>query len=327
MLKIKELGEFGFIDSIKLGKTVDDLKVGIGDDAAIISPHEEFDIAVTTDILVEGSHFFADTDPFAIGYRSMCANLSDIAAMGAIPKFYFVSLGINPERDFGYVKDIYRGLNYLAEQFDTNLAGGDTIKSDKTIISITLIGYVEKSVAIKREGKIEDRDLIVSVGPLGYSGAGLEVIKNKLDGFDEQAKVFLYPYPQVVAGRILAHSKLVRVMMDNSDGLASCIENLVIKNGFGAILFEEELFDEKLKAIAEITNRDYLDFVFNGGEDFGLVAVVRRDGFLDLSTFLEKSLINNNVKIIGEITQERKIVLRRLDNSFLEIKKTGYVQF
>ncbi|AWB09850.1 MAG TPA: thiamine-phosphate kinase [Thermodesulfobium narugense] len=327
MLKIKDIGEFGFIDSIKPEETVEDLKVGIGDDAAIISPYGEFDIVVTTDMLVEGTHFLADTDPFAIGYRSMCANLSDIAAMGAIPKFYFVSLGINPERDFNYARDIYKGFNSLAEQFNTHLAGGDTVKSDKTIISITLIGYVEKSITIERKGKIEAKDLVISVGPLGYSGAGLEVIKNKFDGFDELVKVFLYPYPQIIAGRILGQSKLVRVMMDNSDGLASCIENLVVKNGFGAILFEEGLFDERLKAIAEFTNRNYLDFVFNGGEDFGLVAVIKKDGFLDLSYFLEKSLFNNSVKVIGEITQNKEIILKRLDNSLLEINKSGYVQF
>ncbi|MEO1785250.1 thiamine-phosphate kinase [Thermodesulfobium sp. 4217-1] len=325
MLKIKDLGEFGFINSINPKETVADLKLGIGDDAAVISPPEGFDLVITTDMLVEGKHFLADTNPYAVGYRSMCANLSDIAAMGAIPKFYFISLGINPERDFDYIEDIYKGLNGLAEKFNTHLAGGDTIKSENTIISITLISYVEKSMAIKREGEIEVGDLIVSVGPLGYSGAGLEVIKNKFDGFDEQVEVFLYPYPQVIAGRILGQSKLIRVMMDNSDGLASCIENLVVKNGFGAMLFEEEIFDEKLKAIAEITNKEYLDFVFNGGEDFGLVAVVKRDSFLDISSSLKKS--SDKVKIIGEVCDDKKVVLKKIDGSICAINKSGYTQF
>ncbi len=325
MLKIKDLGEFGFINSINPKETVVDLKLGIGDDAAVISPPEGFDLVITTDILVEGKHFLADTSPYAVGHRSMCANLSDIAAMGAIPKFYFISLGINPERDFDYIEDIYKGLNGLAEKFNTHLAGGDTIKSENTIISITLIGYVEKSMAIKREGEIEAGDLIVSVGPLGYSGAGLEVIKNKFDGFDEQIEVFLYPYPQVIAGRILGQSKLVRVMMDNSDGLASCIENLVVKNSFGAVLFEEEIFDEKLKTIGEITNKEYLDFVFNGGEDFGLVAVVKRDSFLDISSSLKK--LSNKVKIIGEVCGDKKVVLKKIDGSICVINKSGYTQF
>jgi thiamine-monophosphate kinase len=327
MLKIKDLGEFGFINSINPKETVAGLRLGIGDDAAVISPPEGFDLVITTDMLMEGKHFLSDTNPYAIGHRSVCANLSDIAAMGAIPKFYFISLGINPERDFDYVENIYNGLNSLAGQFNTHLAGGDTIKSEKTVISITLIGYAEKSMAIKREGKIEAGDLIVSVGPLGYSGAGLEIVKNKIDGFDEQVETFLYPYPQVIAGRILFQSKLVRVMMDNSDGLSNCIENLVTKNGFGALLFEEQIFDERLQAIAEIINKDYLDFVFNGGEDFGLVAVVKRDDFLGLSSFLERALFDNKVKVIGEITHGERIILKRLDDSFLEIDKSGYVQF
>lgn len=325
MLKIKDLGEFGFINSINPKEIVTDLKLGIGDDAAVISPPEGFDLVITTDMLVEGKHFLTDTNPYAVGYRSMCANLSDIAAMGAIPKFYFISLGINSEKNFDYVKDIYKGLNGLAEKFNTHLAGGDTVESEKTIISITLIGYVEKSMAIKREGRIEAGDLIVSIGPLGYSGAGLEIVKNKISGFDEQVKVFLYPYPQVVSGRVLGQSKLVRVMMDNSDGLSSCIENLVIKNGFGAILFEEEIFDEQLNAIAEITNRDHIDFVFNGGEDFGLVAVVKRDGFLEISSSLQKSC--DKVKIVGEVCEDKKVVLKKIDGSSCVIDKPGYTQF
>ncbi len=327
MLKIKDLGEFGFINRLNPKETVTGLKLGIGDDAAVISPPEGFDVVITTDMLMEGKHFLSDTNPYAIGYRSMCANLSDIAAMGAIPKFYFISLGIDPERDFDYVENIYNGLNSLALQFDTHLAGGDTIKSEKTVLSITLIGYVEKSMAIKREGKIEAKDLIVYIGPLGYSGAGLEVIKNKIDGFDEQVEAFLYPYPQVIAGRILLQSKIVRVMMDNSDGLSNCIENLIIKNGFGALLFEKQIFDERLDAIAEATNKDYLDFVFNGGEDFGLVAVVEKDGFLDLTYFLERALFDSKVKVIGEVIEGEKIVLKRLNDSFLVIEKSGYVQF
>jgi thiamine-monophosphate kinase len=325
MLKIKDLGEFGFINNINPKEIVTDLKLGIGDDAAVISPPEGFDLVITTDMLMEGKHFLADTDPYAVGHRSMCANLSDIAAMGAIPKFYFISLGINPEREFCYVKDIYKGLNELAEKFNTHLAGGDTIKTENTVISITLIGYVEKSMALKRYGRIEVGDLIVSVGPLGYSRAGLEVVKNKINGFVEQVGVFLYPYPQVIAGRILGQSKLAKVMMDNSDGLSSCIENLVIKNGFGAILFEKEIFDDKLKAIAEITNMDYLDFVLNGGEDFGLVAIVKRDNLLNILSSLKKS--SDKIKIVGEICESKKVELKKEDGSLCLLDKSGYTQF
>ena len=179
-MKIEKIGEFGLIELIKRRIFSKDksVLVNIGDDAAVIAPSKDKLLIFTTDTLMEKVHFDLKYFTFEqIGWKAMAANLSDIAAMGGLPKFALVTIGLPVSISVENVISIYDGMNDIAKRYKCKVIGGDTFFSPRGIfVSIALLGEVEKEFLVKRRGARKG-DLICVTGDLGEAQAGLEFLK------------------------------------------------------------------------------------------------------------------------------------------------------
>ena len=220
------VGEFGLIEMIlrSVGKTRS-VRVGIGNDAAVLFFNRHKDLLFTTDMLIEGRHFLRPAaTAFEIGWKAMAVNISDIAAMGGRPTAAVVSAGLPKDLTVGAVRGIYRGLEAISENFKVNVVGGDTNRSEKIVLSVALLGEVARGRAICRSGA-KVGDVIFVSGSLGGSYA---------------SKKHLRFMPRVAEAAYLTRRFKVHAMMDLSDGLASDIHSLADASRVGALLFEAD---------------------------------------------------------------------------------------
>ena len=182
-MRLKQIGEFGFIDKISKGCLIrpDNIIRAIGDDAAAFTVASDQVSLITTDLLVERIHFIRKSiSGFDLGYKSLAVNLSDIAAMGGEAREAFVSIGIPLKCPLDYLEAVYDGMKHLAAKFDVNILGGDTTRSEvDLIINVVVHGTAEKNRLLRRD-TAEPADIIFSTGYLGDSKAGLHLILNDL---------------------------------------------------------------------------------------------------------------------------------------------------
>jgi thiamine-monophosphate kinase len=256
------------------------LVVGIGDDAAVWQPSRSHRSVISTDISIEAVHFRRDLMSLEdAGWRSMAANLSDLAAMGARPVLATVAIGIpadNAERD---VTAIYRGIVACAKRYGIAIAGGDLSRSAAITIAITVVGEVRPSNLKLRSGS-HPGDVLAVTGELGAARAGLL-------GETEGLEAFRRPQPRIAEGRFLAASANVRAMMDCSDGLCTDLARLCVASGCGATL-ESVPVASAARAAAARDDEDAETFALRGGEDFELLLAVRASAFSYLASRFEK---------------------------------------
>lgn len=237
-MDLRKLGEFGLIDVISSGFRAPEGVTGIGDDCAIIPQKNGRDTLVSTDMLVEGSHFLiSDITPYRLGWKSAAVNISDIAAMGGRPVSTFLSFALPKGLDMEWMKEFMRGYRDISDLFGCPLLGGDTTSSpDRLCISVTVLGECPCGTA-KRRGGAQEGDLICVSGPLGDSAGGLRVI---LDGAarDDDALALIerhyMPMPRVGQGLSLSSETGVHAMMDISDGIGSDLRHILRASGKGA---------------------------------------------------------------------------------------------
>ncbi|MCA9401428.1 MAG: thiamine-monophosphate kinase, partial [Candidatus Omnitrophica bacterium] len=166
---IKQLGEFHFIDRIqKKIKYSHQVVHGLGDDTAVVAHDRHFYGLWTTDMLIEGGHFTSKDDPADIGHKSLACSISDVAAMGGLPKYALVSLGMPSSCPVKYIDRLYAGILKTARVYDTDIIGGDTVRSDKIIINVCVYGTVHKKHLVTRSAA-KTGDVIFVTGPLGDS--------------------------------------------------------------------------------------------------------------------------------------------------------------
>ena len=196
------------------------IDLSIGDDAALFRVAEGHQCVVSSDLLIEGRHFFSDVAPFTLGHKSLAVNLSDLAAMGAQPLGFTLSIGL-PRVDTTWLNEFSKGLFALADAFDCPLIGGDTTKSDAIVINITIFGQVPTGQAIFRNGAQVGDDVWVT-GSLGDAAYALNLMQNMPAHSDlEKVRARLeMPTPRVALGCALREAGLARSMLDLSDGLA-----------------------------------------------------------------------------------------------------------
>jgi len=200
--------------------------LGVGDDAALISLSSGMDLAISADMLVAGTHFFLDADAYAIGWKSLAVNVSDMAAMGAKPKWATLAIAL-PEINHAWLAEFSRGLFACAEAFDIDLIGGDTTRGPLTI-SVQIMGEVPAGQAIRRSGAKIDDDIWVS-GNLGSAAAALAHLQNKvvIAGIDLQISLAALhtPQPRVALG--LALRTIANSCIDISDGLLADLGHIL----------------------------------------------------------------------------------------------------
>ncbi len=269
-------GEFGCIDAVcrDLLYRPELVKLGAGDDGAVYVSPPGTDQVISTDTMVEGLHFTAETmAPADVGWKLCTANFSDMAAMGAEPAQLVVSAALPETLPLAWLTACYDGLRAACRRYRVNLLGGDMTGSKQgVVLTAAVVGFVPAGQAVPRSGAAED-DLLVLTGTVGDSAAGLEAIfRGRAGDFPALAERHRRPVPHVEAGRVLREAGF-RALDDITDGLAS-EANEVARASRRDLLIDAAripLSDETRRA-GEAFGIDPLRWALTGGEDYALLA-------------------------------------------------------
>jgi len=257
---------------------------GIGDDCAVLARAGGLLELATTDTLVEGVHFDLAWHPaHLLGRKAVAVNVSDIAAMGGIPRYALLALGLPATLAKAWLDDLLAGFIAALAEYGVVLVGGDTVRSPAgLVLSVTVLGEVAADEVLYRHGASPGDGVWVS-GCLGAAAAGLELCRGGRalpagHPWAPLGRAHLDPVAQVRLGRLLATSGMVRAMMDLSDGLATDLAHLCKESGVGAEVDAAclPLADELRQAAREL-GRDPLDWALAGGEDYGLLFAAPAD--------------------------------------------------
>lgn len=336
--EISELGEFGLIDHLNstvLIKNPSTFK-GIGDDAAVIEAGDHVKV-VTTDLLIEGVHFDLSYAPLPhVGFKAVAVNISDVAAMNAIPKQITVSIALSNRFSVEAVDALYEGINAACEHYGVDLVGGDTTASRTgLVISVTAIGEAQKEQITYRTGA-KVNDILCVTGDLGSALIGLQILEREKQVYlaNPDMKPELGNYT-VVTGRQLRPDARMDIihemrelgvvptsMIDISDGLASEIFHICKGSGVGATIYEDKLpIDKQTFDTAVELNLDPITCVLNGGEDYELLFTIDQKDFAKL----EK---HSDIHFIGHITkaEEGKYLVTK-SGTAVQLKAQGWKHF
>src|SRR5579862_523550 len=288
------------------------LRLGIGDDSAILSPGGGSDWVLSCDAFLEGLHFLAKVHPpDSVGYKSLVRAASDLVAMGASPRYFLMTLALPMSRIGTWLDAFLAGMARAARYLGMRLIGGDTTKSSFVSISITVLGEVSRGHALTRSGA-RPGDLIYVTGKLGRAQLGLELVRRKLAhrrGVQDSLQQHLFPRIPLKLGEWLARNQIATAMMDISDGLSTDLARLCAASRVGArieaqrvpcVLIPAGLFrgSRKLKL-------DPLQMALHGGDDYGLLITIPRRRV----NRLRRAPDFSRLTCIGEITSERRILL------------------
>lgn len=299
--------------------------LGVGDDAALLQVAAGQVLAVSSDMLVAGTHFFADADPFLLGHKTLAVNISDLAAMGAQPRWATLAVSL-PKADDAWLERFSAGWFTLAGQHGVELVGGDTTRGPLNF-SVTIMGEVPAHAALRRDGAKVGDDIWVS-GALGDAALALAHLQGRIAlGADQLAACasrLHQPQPRVALGlalRGMAHSAI-----DISDGLLADLGHILERSGAGAELHFAALpLSPALRALgsneAELLQR----CVLSGGDDYELcftAAEACREPLAQLSRRLELPLTR-----IGKVTPGRACVVRDAGGKEMTREAGGYDHF
>jgi thiamine-monophosphate kinase len=332
--------EFAFIERIRsrTAASITDLAYGIGDDAAVIRQKNGRDSVVTADLLVEDIDFRLDySPPNLLGHKALAVSLSDIAAMGARPRWAIISIGV-PDHlwNSGFLDHFYDGLLNIADQYHVALIGGDVSRTPSGfVVDSIVLGETARGRTIPRSGA-QPGDHIFVTGTLGGSATGLILLqeghrlsnrkpRTKRDSaIDSLCRRHLQPQPRMEWGEFNGRRGLTSAMIDISDGLSSDLAHICEASGVGAIIDEASLpIDASLRAV--ITDPlEQLRLALNGGEDFELLFTVpaRKVNHIPAQ--------RNGVPVtrIGQITgNSGEMIIQRSDGSLQELSPGGFQHF
>ncbi len=305
-MKLPRLDEKSLIDAIRkeFRASHPELALGIGDDAAVIEKPGK-NIVITKDLLIADVHFILRYHPpRLLGRKSLNVNLSDLAAMGAFPKYALLGVGLPAQTETKWIRGFIAGFKSAAEEFGVDLIGGDISRARNMTVSVTLVG--EGKNIVRRDGAKPGDHLVVS-GSLGDAREGLILMKKGIrPGKDRRQnrllRAFLDPKPQVELGMELARLKLASAMIDTSDGLSVDLGHLCEESGCGAEVFLDNLpVSEELRAL----QRKARDFALNGGEDYQLLFTIPEGRLGTLMKMKEKYPLTE----IGKMTDGKGIAV------------------
>lgn len=297
--------------------------LGVGDDAALVRVGSDMELAISTDMLVSGTHFFADADPYMLGHKALAVNISDIAAMGAQPRWATLALAL-PAEDDAWLERFSAGFFALADEYHVELIGGDTTQGPLNM-SVTIMGEVPQGKALRRDGAQVGDEIWVS-GRLGDAALALAHMQGKIvladASFIATAATLHRPVPRVALGIALrgkAHSAI-----DISDGLLADLGHILERSKVAAeIQFDQLPLSAHLKPyLAQALGRQC---ALAGGDDYELcftAAAARHAELEKLSVQLELPL-----NCIGNIVAGTGCRVRAADGSEMTIRETGYDHF
>jgi thiamine-monophosphate kinase len=298
--------------------------LGIGDDCALLAPTPGQQLAISTDMLVEGRHFFKGADARLLGHKCLAVNLSDLAAMGARPVAFTLALAL-PEADADWLAAFSAGLFALADAYNCELIGGDTTRGPLTI-SITVFGEVAPGHALRRDNARPGDDIWIS-GSLGDARLALACYLNEYvleEAALREAGLRMHaPTPRVELGMELAQGRLARAAIDISDGLVGDLGHILAASGVGAHLFADRLpAGPVLAAQADSLRRR---FCAAGGDDYELCFTAppgQREAIEAAGVACDTP-----VTLVGQITPERGLRLFDRFGTQLDLKLAGFDHF
>ncbi|HVA55687.1 MAG TPA: thiamine-phosphate kinase [Gammaproteobacteria bacterium] len=317
------MDEFEIIRRYFFGQSTqrDDVRLGIGDDAAILRVPPGQELVVSVDSLVAGVHFPEDLQASAIGHRALAVNLSDLAAMGATPAWALLALSL-PRVDAGWIQEFARGFFALAQRYRVALVGGNLARGPLNI-TVTVHGLVPTGQALLRSGA-QPGDQVCVTGCLGDAAVGLQRLQAHvaMTETDRCLQRFCFPDPRIQAG--LALRGIASAAIDLSDGLAADLGHLLRASGVGAQLQVEKLpLSQSL--LQHKTREQALNMALTGGDDYELCFTVPQERWPRLEANARE--FGCSVTRIGEITDSKDLCCLRDDNTDWPLSVAGYKHF
>ena len=288
--------------------TKKEVLMGIGDDSAVLELRDNSCLVASTDTLVEGVHFRLQTQtPRQLGKKAVCVAVSDIGAMGAVPRYLLCSLGCRSADAMGLIEGLSQGVEDGCREFEVCLVGGNLSESQTVFISMTALGEVSRDSIIRRSGATQGDDIYVT-GTLGDSALGLRILSSDpgIDGCEDLVLRHIEPTPRLAVGRMVAERGIASSMIDVSDGLLSDLEKLTSEHGLGG---EVSLGDLPLSpgflSLSRRFSEDVYRLAVSGGEDYELLFTSSAENHAAIEEV--SRLCGVAISKIGSVTGGRKI--------------------
>jgi len=301
----------------KGGRPTGGLRLGIGNDGAVLAPSGRTEWVLSCDAFLEGVHFLADRHPAdSVGFKSLARATSDLAAMGAAPRYFLLTMALPLRRTGEWLDGFLQGMARASRQLGIRLIGGDTKRHASVAISITVLGEIARGRAVTRAGA-RLGDIVYVSGKLGCAELGLRMVKSGVlkrgkPGAGSEIsllKQHLYPRIRMKLGAWLAAHRIPSAMMDISDGLSTDLGRLCAASGVGARIWAERIPRVKLpEAQAGLLERlklDPLQLALHGGDDYELVFTVPRRKVKQLRNAPDFA----DLTAIGEIERDNQVTL------------------
>jgi len=338
--ELSSIGEFGLIDRIAASSIQyqEGTKLGIGDDGAVISIPKGEELVVSTDMLAEGIHFdLAFTPLHLLGYKAVAVNLSDIAAMNAIPRQIVIAIALSNRFSVEAIDALYEGIRQACKEYNVDLIGGDTTTSRAgLIISITALGSQKPEKIVKRSGA-KVGDLICVSGDLGAAYMGLQILSREKKVFEvdpDMQPELKEDHAYLIQRQLKAEARtdivyeleekgiVPNAMIDISDGLASELLHIAKQSKVGIQIFEDKLPIENLTRLAASDfGLSPVTCAMNGGEDYELLFTVPQSDFEVVKKMEDVSIIG----VIREESSGKNLIMR--SDQILPITAQGWTHF
>jgi thiamine-monophosphate kinase len=325
------LNEFAIIEKyFRKSFTRDDVIQGSGDDCAVLSPPPDHQLLVTTDTLNLDRHFFADTAPFDIGYKSFAVSLSDIAAMGGEPRAILISLCLPKKIRMSFLSVFYKGLKDFSSRWSVDVVGGNLSSiPGPLVIDITVLGETRGRHLTRAGARIGD--VLAVTGSLGKSAVGLVCLKklgrNALKRFPNCVRAHLMPLPKIEEARLLVKHSGAHALIDISDGLSSDLHRLADASSVGVSINEHDLvIDGETRRAATFSGKSALDLAVHGGEEYELLVAIDPRSFDEIQG--EFKLKGLQLYPIGRVSARRgKIKWVRSSGKIETLSPKGWDHF
>jgi thiamine-monophosphate kinase len=322
--------ESEIISRLKSRSRADDtVLIGIGDDAAVIKSTGARDLIACCDLMVEGVHFRTEWAPPRLwGRKALAVNLSDIAAMGGVPKYAMVSIALSSKHSTEFIDEIFAGLFDFADECGVAIIGGDTSSSpDSLFIDVSVIGDCESGRAVTRGGA-KPGDMIYISGSLGASALGLSLLEEGVrleDGsrFQDALLKHLAPEPRLRLGRAIGEAGVATAMIDISDGLSTDLWHLLDRSNCGAVIHADAIPIAECVLLSSSSGQiaDSLKVALNSGEEYELLFTATAEKSREIAELSDALAVR--LTAIGKTVTGTGLRLER-DHAMEWLRPSGY---